>query len=480
MKKGIDFGTRTTSAAALVDGRVEHIRFGPQDLFRTAAFFPEQLADLRNFQLTPELEKKIQGYVGAAKSQATRYLAKLASDRRDVLANPNHSEDMKQTLLRLLQPPRPKTDRQYLVEATTFFQRRWLQEENERLSSKIQTGSQAIFGEEAIDRYMDEGAGRLIQSPKSMLGFNLLPSARLAVRDIVASVLEHVRVAASQQLGVDVRGAVIGRPVEFRSADAEGQQRALQLLEEAAAAAGFSQVSFLEEPAAAALGYHHTSNVKHEALIVDIGGGTTDIALAEVGAGPAPAVLRTWGMPRGGTDVDATLSMATAMPMFGYGKLDLLVHHYRDAVLVADMPRQRDFRLRDFSRQPPPYDRRLQTLQQPGMTIRLNRDIEACKVKLSSRPWDACSLCYIEEGLAFRADAATLNDATRSFLMRFSELLMCVNARPDVIFLTGGMSRAPYVQALIDSHFPSARKVQGDPDLGVVAGLAHMAALLGE
>ena len=43
---------------------------------------------------------------------------------------------------------------------------------------------------------------------------------------------------------------------------------------------------------------------------------------------------------------------------------------------------------------------------------------------------------------------------------------------PEVILLTGGMSRAPYVQATVEAAFPGIAVTKGDPSLGVVTGLA--------
>jgi len=63
------------------------------------------------------------------------------------------------------------------------------------------------------------------------------------------------------------------------------------------------------------------------------------------------------------------------------------------------------------------------------------------------------------------------------FLDRLARVLAEVREQlpspPGSVFLTGGMSRAPYVQALIRAAFPQASMVRGDPSLGVVSGLAN-------
>ena len=80
--------------------------------------------------------------------------------------------------------------------------------------------------------------------------------------------------------------------------------------------AGFDQVSFLEEPAAA-MHYHKSLDARQHALIVDIGEGTTDVAHAELGGGSALHIAHSWGLPKGGTDLDVSVSLRSFMPLLG-------------------------------------------------------------------------------------------------------------------------------------------------------------------
>ena len=57
----------------------------------------------------------------------------------------------------------------------------------------------AVFGEAAIESYLLEGSGNLVQSPKSMLGFNLHPRAKETITGIAAHILEHIRLTASHE-----------------------------------------------------------------------------------------------------------------------------------------------------------------------------------------------------------------------------------------------------------------------------------------
>ena len=448
MRIGIDFGTSYSAAAARIGERLEHIRFGGLPQFRTAVFFPTTLPDPADFHLTTALEGEVAVLVRAAKAEQTRSGAG------------------------------PRSDAQLYRDAVQIVRRQWLEAQRQEAEDAAADLDDAVFGEDAIDRYLEEGSGHLVQSPKSMLGYDLLPRARKTITGIAAQILEHVRLTAGEQLGTEVRLATIGRLVRFRSSlGPAGGEQALDILAEAAQIAGFEAVDFLEEPAAAALHYHAGSDTRHSTLVVDIGGGTTDIAHAQVGGSEAPVIHRAWGLPNGGTDVDLALSMAHFMPLFGRGDTRVPAHHFVDAAMVQDMPRQRAFHKRDFSEVPAPYNDRLQALQLDGGTTRLYRAVEAMKMRLSEHEASRHELDYIDAALSVAASRDDLQLASVDFLGRLARLLADVSEAlenpPDSIFLTGGMSRAPYVQAVVRGAFPHARMVHGDPSLGVVSGLAN-------
>ena len=448
MRIGIDFGTSYSAAAARIDGRLEHIRFGGLPQFRTAVFFPTTVPDPADFHLTREMEGEVAVLVRTAKAEQTR---------SGVAA---------------------RSDAQLQRDAVQVVRRQWLEAQMREAEASLADLQEAVFGEQAIDRYLEEGTGNLIQSPKSMLGYQLLPRARDTITGIAAHILEHIRLTATQQLGTSVRTATLGRPVQFRSSmGPAGGEQALEILREAAGIAGFEHIDFLEEPAAAALHYHASSEARHSTLVVDVGGGTTDIAHAMIGGhGQEPVIHRAWGLPNGGTDVDLALSMAHFMPLFGKGDSRIPMHHFVDAAMVQDMPRQREFHKRGFADVETPYRERLLSLQRDGGTTRLYRAVEGMKIELSQRDDSRHALDYIDPALSVQASRSDLVAACEGFLGRLSSLLQEVRetlpAAPDSLFLTGGMSRAPYVQEAARRVFPQALLVQGDPSLGVVSGLA--------
>lgn len=344
-------------------------------------------------------------------------------------------------------------------------------------AATVESFEDALFGDEAVAAYLEYGDGNLIESPKSMLGFRMDPQVRRVIVHIATYVLEHIRLAASRQLGENVRTAVIGRPVHFRSSMGEkGSEQAVEIIREAAAVAGFHSVSFLEEPAAAAMHYHKRLSHRQTALIVDIGGGTTDVAFAELGGDELPKIVRTWGLAKGGTDLDVNLSMRAFMPALGNNVTRVPVHHFVEAASVHNLPKQREFRRQDYRFVDEPWRSRLQALQQPGATTRLNQTAERSKIALSSRDRTEADLGFLDPGLGVSIVRDDMNEAAEPFIERMQRLLADVREEwpsvPASIFLTGGTSRSPIVKEAVRRSFPDIPMVEGDPSLGVVSGLA--------
>ncbi|HEY5805506.1 MAG TPA: Hsp70 family protein [Lysobacter sp.] len=479
MRIGIDFGTSYSAAGAVIDGQLQLIRFGDDRQFRTTVFFPLRMPDVAQFELTPELDDQVRALVTGARRDQTLEQARVQRLRDEAMRRPAHLRD---EALALVPTARAQSDHEMHRAAVVAVRRQWAANETRKAMEAGADVQNALYGDEAVQAYMASGSGHLVVSPKSMLGYKLEGNAREALLRIATQLLRHIRTTASAQLGGDVRSAVIGRPVRFRSSMKEaGGAQALEILTDAAYAAGFDSVDFLEEPAAAAYGYHRSVATPRRTLILDIGGGTTDIALAKVGGpGAAPVIDGSWGDPVGGTDVDIELSMRGVMALFGKGVTPTAVHRYYEASTVHDLERQGNFQRASFEHVEAPYRQRLEQLKLPGHTVRLNRAVEQAKIRLSDEDQVQFELDYIEDGLQVRLDKERLQDATTPFLRHLGELMRRARAElsyePDVVYLTGGMSRSPYVPVAAGKVFPGAEIVTGDASLGVVTGLAHAAA----
>jgi hypothetical chaperone protein len=456
MHIGIDFGTSYSAAAAIIDGELQLVRFGSTEQFRTAVYFPELVPDPADFQLTPELQAQLEIELRLARTRQ-REMAAAAAARG--------------------QAPASRSENELQRDALRVVRRQWMEQQTREATASVASLQHALFGEEAVEGYLESGGGNLIESPKSMFGYRLDLQVRKVIVHIATHILEHIRLCASRQFGVPVRGAVIGRPVEFRSSmGAKGSGQAIEILREAAAAAGFDEVSFLEEPAAAAMHYHKSLDARQHALIVDIGGGTTDVAHAELGGGRAPHIARSWGLPKGGTDLDVNLSLHSFMPLLGKDSLRIPQHQFVEAASVHNLPKQREFRKQNYRLMDEPYASRLRALQEPGATTRLNQLAERTKIVLSAAAQHRAELDFVEHGLAVEATRDDLDAAIESFLGQLERTLTSVRGElaelPASVFLTGGTSRSPQIKARVQACFPEIPLVQGDPSLGVVSGLA--------
>jgi len=456
MHIGIDFGTSYSAAAAIVDGELSLVRFGDAEQFRTAVYFPELVPDPNDFALTPTLEAQLETQLRLVRTQQRQQAA--AATARGLAPTSRNEDELRREALRAVR-------------------RQWMEEQTRAASASVASFQHALFGEEAVEGYLESGGGNLIESPKSMFGYRLDPQVRKVIVHIATHILEHIRLTASRQFGVPVRGAVIGRPVEFRSSmGAQGSAQAIEILREAAAVAGFDHVSFLEEPAAAAMHYHQSLQQRQYALIVDIGGGTTDVTHAQLGGGEAARIARSWGLPKGGTDLDVSVSLHSFMPQLGKDQISMPAHRYVDAASVHNLPKQREFRQQNYRLIDEPYGARLRALQEPGATTRLNQAAERSKITLSTSPRHCAELDFIEHGLAVELGTEDFHSAIASFLGQLERTL--TNVRNDLdelpasVFLTGGTSRSPQIKARVQACFPEIPLVEGDPSLGVVSGLA--------
>jgi hypothetical chaperone protein len=166
--------------------------------------------------------------------------------------------------------------------------------------------------------------------------------------------------------------------------------------------------------------------------------------------------------------------------LFGRGITRVPAHHYVEAAMVQDMTRQRDFRQHTYRDVDAPFGPRLTALQDTGNTARLYREVERCKIALSSVASHDSALDFIERGLQMQIDASRLETAAGGYLGELTALLEQVRSDighdPAAVFLTGGMSRAGYLQQAVANAFPGSTLVRGNPSFGVVHGLALAAA----
>ena len=372
-------------------------------------------------------------------------------------------------------------------------------------ASETQT---VLYGTEAMQAYLAGTEGRLLRSLKSLLGSRLMDEytavngQSLRFYDILVLFFKELKRRCEAHAGQPLTHAVLGRPVHFVDDDAERDAQAQATLERAAHDAGFTHLSCQLEPIAAALDYEQRVQGETTALVVDIGGGTSDFTVIRLNPARSQRrdrrtdILATTGIHLGGTDFDRLLDLAAVMPLLGYrhqgagGRqvpnsvfFDLATWHL---IHQAYTRRALHFaaELRP-SYADPVLHQRLMTVLDGQHGHRLLSAVEAAKIACSeSGRLAPIDLTCLGAGLTAGIDAVRLQEA---LLASVAQVVQCAQAcvsaagqtSVDVVYLTGGSSALrPLVEAL-RAAMPQAQLVEGNRFGGVAAGLAHAGAAVG-
>ncbi len=265
--------------------------------------------------------------------------------------------------------------------------------------------------------------------------------------EISAMILQKIKADAEAYLGQPVTQAVITVPAYFNDS-----QR--QATKDAGRIAGLEVLRIVNEPTASALAYGLGSSKEQTIAVYDLGGGTFDISILEVGDGVFEVKSTNGDTFLGGDDFDLRI-IDWAADLF---KMDQGIDLRQDR----------------------------QALQ------RLREAVEKAKIELSTTMQTEINLPYIT------ADAAGpkhLNlTLTRAKLEQLTEDLMqrsidpCRRALKDAgltaadihdVVLVGGMTRMPAIQEAVRKFFGREPHKGVNPDEVVGIGAAIQAGVLG-
>ncbi|MBL0419295.1 Hsp70 family protein [Ramlibacter sp. AW1] len=360
------------------------------------------------------------------------------------------------------------------------------------------------IGRDAVALYLAGVEGRLMRSLKSLLGSSLIDehtavgTGTLRYLDILTLFLRELLARSRPRIGDADPLLVLGRPVHFVDADPARDRQAQDALEQAARAAGFGDIAFELEPVAAAFDYERRLTREAIALVVDVGGGTSDFSVLRLGPKGAMRpdrsadVLATAGVHLGGTDFDRRLNLARVMPLLGLGHRgpqgrevpnpvfhDLATWHLIN-FLHAPSGLSRAQALRSAYTDPSLHDRLMTVLRQ-RLGHRLATEVEQAKIACSVHEATALMrLDDVEAGLQAELAPAQMHAQLDALLAQVTgcaqECLRRAGAPAlDAIYLTGGSSALRPLQEQLAARFPGVALVAGDLFGGVAAGLAYSA-----
>jgi molecular chaperone DnaK len=159
--------------------------------------------------------------------------------------------------------------------------------------------AEVLVGEVA-KRQAVTNVDRTIRSVKRHMGTDWsvnIDGKKFTPQQISAFVLQKLKRDAEAYLGEKITDAVITVPAYFSDAQRQATKEAGQI-------AGLNVLRIINEPTSAALAYHLDKETEATILVFDLGGGTFDVSLLEVGEGVVEVKATSGDNHLGGDDWD--------------------------------------------------------------------------------------------------------------------------------------------------------------------------------
>ncbi|HEY9697282.1 MAG TPA: molecular chaperone DnaK [Trichocoleus sp.] len=304
-----------------------------------------------------------------------------------------------------------------------------------------------------IGRRFDEVGNEMTEVTYKVLNINgnvkidsSAQGKQFAPEEISAQVLRKLKEDASKYLGEDVTQAVITVPAYFNDS-----QR--QATKDAGKIAGLEVLRIINEPTAASLAYGLDKKTNETVLVFDLGGGTFDVSILEVGDGVFEVRSTSGDTHLGGDDFDKKI-------------VDFLAEEFK---------RNEGIELRKDK----------QALQ------RLTEAAEKAKIELSSVTQTEINLPFItatQDGpkhldvtmtrAKFEELCADLIDRCRIPVENALRDAKLDKSQIDEVVLVGGSTRIPAVQEVVKRVLGKDPNQSVNPDEVVAVGAAIQAGVL--
>jgi molecular chaperone DnaK len=309
--------------------------------------------------------------------------------------------------------------------------------------------SEVLVGEVA-KRQAVTNVDRTIRSIKRQMGTDwsvTIDGKKFTPQQISAFILQKLKRDAESYLGETITDAVITVPAYFSDAQRQATKEAGQI-------AGLNVLRIINEPTSAALAYHLEKENEATILVFDLGGGTFDVSLLEVGEGVVEVKATSGDNHLGGDDWDQRI-------------VDWLVMDFRNGYGID--------------------------LSKDKMALqRLREAAERAKIELSSSSEAQINLPYISHSdqgplhLDTRLSRAEFQRMTSDLLDRtkgpFQQVIKDAGINVsaiDHVVLVGGSTRMPAVVDVVKDLTGGKEPNKGvNPDEVVAVGASLQAGVL--
>lgn len=265
-------------------------------------------------------------------------------------------------------------------------------------------------------------------------------------QEISAMILGKLKKDAESYLGEEIKEAVITVPAYFNDS-----QR--QATKDAGRIAGLEVLRIINEPTAAALAYGLDKKTNEKILVFDLGGGTFDVSILEVGDGIVEVLATSGDTHLGGDDWDDII-------------VDWLVDEFKkDQGIDLSQDRQALQRLKEAAEKAKiELSSTLQTdINLPFITADSNGP-KHMNITLSRAKFEQLSSNLMERLIA------PVNQALKDADLSKGDI--------NEVVLVGGSSRMPMVQDLVSERLGKQANKSVNPDEVVAIGAALQAGVL--
>jgi molecular chaperone DnaK len=302
------------------------------------------------------------------------------------------------------------------------------------------------WGSAAVRSSIETMPYRIVEGPHNDVRV-MLRDQVFSIPEVSAYILQEMKIISEEYLGEEVTKAVVTVPAYFN----DGQRQATM---DAGRVAGLDVIRIINEPTAAALAYGFGRNIERKVAVYDLGGGTFDISLLEIGNGVFEVISTAGDTFLGGEDFDKRI-------------IDWLVFGFQKEHKVD--------------------------LRKDKMALQRLKDVsEKAKCELSSVRETEINLPFIistgrNEALHLQTSLARgkLEELTADLIERTVEICARTLSEAQIdkkeiedVILVGGMTRMPKVQEMVAEFFGMEPCKGVHPDEVVALGAAIQGAAL--
>jgi len=290
---------------------------------------------------------------------------------------------------------------------------------------------------------------RTVRSVKRHIGTDWsveIDGKSYSAQEISARILQKLKRDAEAFLGEPVSEAVVTVPAYFGDAQRQATKEAGQI-------AGLEVLRIVNEPTAASLAYGLDKEHDHQILVFDLGGGTFDVSVLEIGEGVFEVKATSGDTQLGGDDWDERI-------------IDWLVDGFKNDHGV------------DLSKDPMALTRLKEAAEKAKIELSSVQESEINLPFITATPEGPIHLLTTLKRSEFEQMTEDLLDRVRTpFGQAIKDAGVDVNDI-DHIILVGGSTRMPAVQSLVKELAGKEPSKGVNPDEVVALGAAIQAGVL--